>query len=48
MLGLILMMGDPARTEALVARLTAVLVVWLLGWPVWVTVSAAEQGTRRG
>ncbi len=51
MLGLILMVGDPTRTDALVGwmtRLTVVLVIWLLGWPVWVTVSAAEPGTRRG
>lgn len=50
MLGLILLVGDVARTDALVSwmgSLTLVLVIWL-AWPVWATVSAAEQGARRG
>jgi hypothetical protein len=44
--------GDATRTEALwgwMAQLTMVLVIWLLGWPVWVTARAPErQGARRG
>ena len=43
LLGLgILYVDDPARTEQLwqwMGRLTVVIVVWLVGWPVWVTLA---------
>lgn len=41
LLGGIAMVGDPDRTtelEAWIARLTTVLVIWLVGWPVFYTV----------
>jgi hypothetical protein len=41
-----LLVGDPQRGGELVAwigRLTLVIVIWLLGWPVWASVSAARR-----
>ncbi|WP_051342410.1 hypothetical protein [Pseudonocardia spinosispora] len=41
MLGLVAMVGDDSRVDALfgsMRHLTVVLVVWLIGWPVWVSV----------
>jgi hypothetical protein len=44
--GLVALVGDASRTEALwsaVVRMTVVGVVWLIGWPVWVTLREGSQ-----
>jgi hypothetical protein len=44
LLGAIVWIDDAARTQELAAwigRLSLALTVWLVGWPVWATVSAA-------
>ncbi|WP_028921080.1 hypothetical protein [Pseudonocardia acaciae] len=46
---LVAVVGDAARTEALwtaMSRMTVVLVIWLVGWPVWVTVRERARPAR--
>lgn len=41
-----MLVGDAGRTEALwgaVGRMTVVGVIWLIGWPVWVTIREMSQ-----
>lgn len=47
--GGVLMVGDWQRTEALVGwmgRLTLALVIWLIFWPLWQTVAAAQDAQQ--
>ncbi|WP_298040997.1 hypothetical protein [uncultured Microbacterium sp.] len=48
--GITWIVGDSARTEELlswIARVWLVTVIWLVGWPIWVTVASALQPSRR-
>lgn len=51
LLGGILWVGDWERTHALgewIGRLAVGILIWLVGWPVWATVSASLPASRDG
>lgn len=49
MLAMIVMVGSPERTEQLwtaLLRLTTVLVIWFVGWPLWASLSQPVRSGR--
>lgn len=46
--GIVLLVNDPSRTEELTswfARVWLATAVWLIGWPVWVSMNYAVKPT---
>lgn len=48
--GIVLLVGDPARTGQLIGwigRVWLVTAIWLVGWPVWLTVAHCFRSSER-